>query len=170
MFKRSFGPRKQRTRQHVIADQSIHHVVGFILDEGHTAQRVESDYGYDLMLFTHDRDGYAEPGLVRIQIKAAEKLQLVHSDYVYDVSIRDYNLWMLEEMPVIFILFDSSRKRAFWVAFQDYFRENTDRRPSKGAKTIRVRVPIRQTVSRRAISAMRKLKQVASLPTIRVDT
>jgi hypothetical protein len=31
------GPRKQRTRQHVIADLSVHYVEGFILEEGHTA-------------------------------------------------------------------------------------------------------------------------------------
>jgi hypothetical protein len=31
------GPRKQRTRQHVIADLSVHPVEGFILEEGHSA-------------------------------------------------------------------------------------------------------------------------------------
>ena len=43
------APRKQRTRQHVIADLSVHHVERFILEEGHTAQRLSSDYGYDLL-------------------------------------------------------------------------------------------------------------------------
>lgn len=38
------GLRKQRSRQHVIADLSVHHVEGFILKEGHTAQRLGSDY------------------------------------------------------------------------------------------------------------------------------
>jgi hypothetical protein len=37
-------PRKQRTRQHVIADLSAHYVERFILEEGHTAQRLSSDY------------------------------------------------------------------------------------------------------------------------------
>src|SRR6516165_12271269 len=58
------GPRKQRTRQHVIADQCVNHVERYIIDEGHTAQRVEKDYSYDLFLFTFDEQGYAEPGLV----------------------------------------------------------------------------------------------------------
>jgi hypothetical protein len=31
-------PRKQRTRQHVIADLSVHYVEGFIVEAGHTAQ------------------------------------------------------------------------------------------------------------------------------------
>src|SRR5262245_28584595 len=55
------GPRKRHTRQHVIADLSVHHVERFILEEGHTAQRVEKDYGCDLLLFTFDEQGYAAP-------------------------------------------------------------------------------------------------------------
>jgi len=62
MVKGIFVPRKQRTRQHVIADLSVHHVEGFILEEGHTAQRLSSDYGYDLILWTFDERGYPEPG------------------------------------------------------------------------------------------------------------
>src|SRR5437762_1488124 len=65
------GPRKQRTRQHVIADQSVNHVKRFIIDEGHTAQELERDYGYDLLLFTYDEQGYVEPDFVRLQLKAA---------------------------------------------------------------------------------------------------
>jgi hypothetical protein len=45
------------------------------------------------------------------------------------VDIRDYSLWMLERMPVILILFDVSRRRAYWLAFQRYFREGTARPP-----------------------------------------
>jgi hypothetical protein len=45
MARQRIGPRKRRTRQHVIADLSVHHVEGFVLAEGHTAQRVERDYG-----------------------------------------------------------------------------------------------------------------------------
>jgi hypothetical protein len=158
MARQFLGPRKQRTRQHVIADQSAHYVEGFILDEGHTAQRLERDYGYDLVLFTYDERGYVEPGLVFLQLKAAEELQAVGSDYVFDLDVRDYNLWMLEEMPVILILFDATRRRATWLSVQHYFREDEARRPKKGAKTVRVRVPMRQRVNRRAIAKMRELK------------
>ena len=41
MARKIFGPRKQRTREHVIADQSVNHVKRFIIDEGHAAQRIE---------------------------------------------------------------------------------------------------------------------------------
>jgi hypothetical protein len=159
MARQFVGPRKQRTRQHVIADLSVHYVEGFILAEGHTAQQLERDYGYDLLLFTYDEQGYLEPGLLLLQLKAAEKLQAIGSDYVFDLDVRDYNLWMLEEIPVILILFDAARRRASWLDVQRYFRGEEARHPKKGAKTVRVRVPMRQTVSRRAIATIRKLKR-----------
>src|ERR1700676_3331917 len=113
MANKIFGPHKQRTRAHVIADLSVHHVEGFILQEGHTAQRLDSDYGYDLVLWTFDEQGYIEPDEVYFQLKARETLQVVGSEYVIDLDIRDYNLWMLDKAPVILILYDASRKRAY---------------------------------------------------------
>jgi hypothetical protein len=50
-------------------------VEGFILEEGHTSQRLGSDYGYDLLMNTFDEHGYAEPGSVWFQITASEKLK-----------------------------------------------------------------------------------------------
>jgi len=92
-------------------------------------------------MFTYDEQGYLEPGSVYLQLKSAEVLHSVADDYVFDVDIRDYNLWMIEEMPVILILFDASRRRAFWLCVQSYFSDDMAREPKKGAKTVRVRVP-----------------------------
>jgi hypothetical protein len=152
------GPRKRRTRQHVIADLSVHHVEGFILDAGHTAQRLGSDYGYDLMMNTFDEQGYVEPGTVYFQFKAMERLQAKGMDYVYDLDIRDYNLWCTEKLPVILIVFDAMRRRAYWLAVQQYFDEDAFRQPRKGTKRVRVRVPKRRAVNLKAIAAMRDLK------------
>jgi hypothetical protein len=113
----------------VIADQSVNHVERFIIDEGHTAQRLEKDYGYDLLLFTFDEQGYVEPGLVSLQLKASESLGRSGTDYVFDLDIRDYNLWMMDRMPVVLVLFDASRRRAYWLYVQDYFRADPARRP-----------------------------------------
>src|SRR6516164_3907264 len=133
MARTIFGPRKRRTRQHVIADQSVNLVERYIIDEGHTAQRLEKDYGYDLLLFTFDEQGYAEPGLVSLQLKATEQLRAVKAHYVFDLDIRDYNLWMVEEFPVFLVLFDASRRRAWWLDVQRYFHGKSSRRPKKGA-------------------------------------
>ena len=157
------GPRKQRTRQHVIADLSVHHVEGFILAEGHTAQRVERDYGYDLILSTFDEQGYVEQGLLFIQLKASESLKRVRSAYAFDLDVRDYNLWILQRSPVILILFDAAKNRAYWLAVQEYFREDELRRPRKRAKTVRVHVPLEQRFDRRAIAKLRDMKLASEL-------
>lgn len=158
MARKIFGPRKQRTRQHVIADQSVNHVERFIIDEGHTVQEFERDYGYDLLMSTYDEDGYLEPGSTYLQIKAAEKLKRVGTGWVFDVDIRDYNLWTLELAPVILVLFDASRRRAHWLHVQRYFGENERRRPGRGAKSVRVRVPAQQIVNHRAVTRWREFK------------
>jgi hypothetical protein len=152
------APRKQRTRQHVIADQSVNYVERFIIDEGHTTQRVEKDYGYDLMLFTYDDQGYVEPGLTFLQLKAAEMLKASGAAYVFDLDVRDYHLWTRENYPVFLILFDAARRRAYWLHVQSYFQDNVARRPRKRARTVRLRVPKRQTLSRRAVAKMRDAK------------
>jgi hypothetical protein len=54
-------PRKRLTRENVIADQSMNFVERFIYAAGFTAQRLASDYGYDLMMTTFDDIGYIEP-------------------------------------------------------------------------------------------------------------
>jgi hypothetical protein len=165
--------RKKRTRQHVIADISAHdisahYVEGFALEEGHTAQRLTSDYSYDLLLRTFDEEGYAEPGLVLIQLKSAESLHMVGSDYVFDVDIRDYHLWKIEEMPVLLILFDAAQRKAFWIAVQQYFSETISHQPKKGSKTVRVRVPKRQLINRKAIQKIRIMKLEMQQPKLGV--
>ncbi len=137
---------------------------GFILEEGHTAQRLGSDYGYDLILWTFDEQGYAEPGSVYFQFKAMETLQEIGTSFVYDLDIRDYHLWMVERTPVILVLFDAKCRRAYWLAVQRYFREDVARQPKKGAKTVRVRVSKRQVLNRRAVARLRELKQQAQGP------
>lgn len=91
-------PRKRRTRQHIIADLSVHYVEGLILEEGHTAERTQSDYGYDLTMWTFDQDGYPEPDFLQFQIKASDAIRIVGEAAVaFDVDLRDYNLWNCEK-------------------------------------------------------------------------
>jgi hypothetical protein len=158
MATKIFGPRKRRTRQHVIADQSVHYVEGFILDEGHTAERYFYDYGYDLVMTTYDERGYVEPNVLYFQVKASESLQVVGGDYVCDIEVRDYNLWMAERMPVILVLYAASMRRAFWLDLKRFFLENQIWRPRKGAKWVRVYLPAGQEINQEAIAGFRRLK------------
>jgi hypothetical protein len=150
----------------VIADQSLNYVERFIIDAGHTAHRLTLDYGYDLILFTYDDQGYAEPGIAFLQLKAAETLAQSGSDYVYDLDIRDYNLWLAEDSPVFLVLFDATRRRAYWLHVQRYFRRDPSRQPKQGARTVRIRAPRRQAISLRGVATMRELKRKADLQMI----
>ncbi len=158
-----FGPRKQSTRQHIIADQSVHFVEGFILDEGHTAERFFRDYGYDLAMTTFDDLGYVEPFRVYFQVKAAETLKAVGGRYVYDLDIRDFNLWLYEKLPVILVLYDATQRRGYWQDVQRYFLDDQRTLPKKGAKWVRVPVPQGQLLSRDAIAEMRRRKNQGAL-------
>ena len=168
MARGTFGPRKQRTREHVIADLSMHHVEGVNLEEGHTAQRLGNDYGYDLMMWTFDERGYAESGSTYFQVKAMDHLLEHGKEYVFDLDVRDYNLWIVERDPVILVLFDAFRRRAYWLFVQRYFTEDHDRLPKSGARTVRLRVPKRQLLNRRAISIIRDLKRKTGIPALRI--
>jgi hypothetical protein len=153
-----YGPHKRRTHQHVIADLGVHHVVGVILEEGHTAERFGYDYGYDQLMVTYDHDGYLEPGAIRLQIKASENLRPVHGGFVYDLDVRDINLWLADRSIVLLVLFDALRKRAYWLDVQEYFRVDPARKPIRGSKRMRVRVPIRQRWTRKAVALQRQKK------------
>lgn len=156
----AFDPRKRRTRQHVIADLSVHYVEGFILEAGHTAQRLGSDYGYDLIMNTFDELGYAGPGPVYFQIKAAEALRGSGAAYWFDMDIRDYNLWVREEVPVVLVLYDATKRRAYWLAIQQFFRDDATRRPAKGARRVRVFVPKRWALHRSGVAKIREQKRL----------
>ena len=110
---------------------------------------------------TFDTRGYVEPGSVCFQVKATERLPIHGMNLPYDLDIRDYNLWIREKMPVILVLFDAAMRRAYWIGVQQYFRSNTARRPTTGAKTIRIGLDRSQVVNDTAIAAMRELKQKA---------
>jgi hypothetical protein len=46
---------KRRTREHIIADLSVHHVEGPILRVGFTVERFIQDYGLDLRMINVQR-------------------------------------------------------------------------------------------------------------------
>jgi len=77
MAKRKNGNlRKRRTREHIIADLGINHVERFSLLAGHAVDRIQHDYGLDLMVFTYTARGEIENGNYWVQVKATAKLRL----------------------------------------------------------------------------------------------
>src|SRR5436190_18242411 len=89
--------RKRRTREHVIADLSLHHVEGLALKCGYSVQRLVPDYGYDLWLATYNEVGEAEDSYVLLQLKASDSLrqyELAEEEvFSFPVSAKDYRRW-----------------------------------------------------------------------------
>jgi hypothetical protein len=154
--------RKQRTREHVIDSVSINYVERHIYESGHTVERVESDYGYDLIMFTFDNAGRQEVGNVFIQVKATDHLALSETKEWVEcrVNVADYNMWRDEGMPVFLIIYDAKKRLAHWLYVQQYFEENPDRGPhGDDAQTVSVRIPVKQRWNRRAVALARRFKQ-----------
>ena len=146
--RRAIGKRnvalKRRTREHVIASLSANTVERFFLKKGHTVLKPEQDYGVDLVVYTHDPDGFVEGGTIGIQLKAtdAPSLSADGTFYSFAISIKDYNAWSNEPMPVFLILYDAQREKVYWQYVQGYFESNPDLRPKKNATWITVRLPV----------------------------
>ena len=123
------GQKKRRTREHVLADLSVNHVERFIYRCGFSCERVEHDYGIDLLMFTYSENGEIENGHVQIQVKATD-----HPNFREDgrsiacsVAAADLFNWSAEPWPVIVVLYDAVAGRGYWLYIQRDL-ENRDRR------------------------------------------
>jgi hypothetical protein len=145
--------RKRRTREHVLADLSAHHVEGHALRCGYSVERVVHDYGLDLVLFTYDRKGECEPGNVFLQLKATDRLKLVSGGQQIAIRIdrADLLAWLEQTMPVILIIFDGKTERAYWFYVQAYFERQTDFDPARLGEQVTLHVPTANVVDQAAL-------------------
>ena len=145
--------KKRRTREHVIGDLGIHHVQGFILRSGFTAERVYHDYGIDLVMTTYDTNGEAENGEVLMQVKATESLPLMKKSpaLTWPVARADLARWLGEPMPVILLVYGVVQDRAYWLYIQRYFAGGRVFRLARGAATLNVRIPTANLLNETAV-------------------
>jgi Domain of unknown function (DUF4365) len=146
---------KRRTREHVIADLSICFVEWQALLCGYTVERMHHDYGIDLQLMTYNKNGEIEPGNILFQVKATDGLLLSEGQATIPVRVERLHLarWLREKSPMIVIVFDAQKRRAFWCYVQQYFQKLSDFNIFAAGDTITIRVPI---VNRVNPAAMRK--------------
>ncbi len=162
---------KKRVRQHVIASLSTNFVERIIYEKGFTAERVENDYGFDLIMFTFATNGFVDPGSVFLQLKAKDKLSIVGggSFVSFPISVSDYRTWHDEAYPVFLIVYDAANSDAYWLYVQKYFDDDPSRMPSKKASTVTVRIPITNTLTAATIDYMkdRKDKRLAQFKKVK---
>jgi hypothetical protein len=152
--------RKRRTREHVIADLSLHHVEGFVLRCGYTVQRNVADYGYDLSLETYSETGEIEDGPVRLQLKASDNLrqyELAQEEvFSFPVSTKDYRSWSVAVFPMFLILYDAQVDEAYWLDVREYAATQS---PDLTGKSLRLHIPRRHVLGVQTIRLIRQRKQ-----------
>jgi hypothetical protein len=124
VVKKQIPPRrKRRTREHILADLSAHHIEGHILRCGFAVERVMHDYGINLILFTYDAAGECEPGNVFLQLKATDRLKLLAGGQLiaFRIERADLRAWLEQTMPVILIVYDGKKEVAYWLYVQAHF-------------------------------------------------
>jgi hypothetical protein len=154
--------RKRRTREHVIADLSIHHLEGFVLRCGWTVERVQHDYGYDLQMWTYSDEGLVENGWVLFQVKATDDLpgRTGRGGLALRLQWRDVMFWLNEDYPVLLVLYDAPRDRAYWLHVQAFYRQRRRLAGRRGTTTT-VRVPLTNVLDEQAIRHFARLRDDA---------
>jgi hypothetical protein len=154
------APRPRRTRGHIIAAQSVNYLEKFFIDKGHAVTRPAEDYGFDLLVNTFDEEGYLESGDVSIQLKASDSLRY-SSDRTFisfSITIKHYESWTHELLPVFLVLYDALEKRAFWLYVQRYFAEDPARKPKGPVRSLTLRVPVDQEFTEATVDYARGRK------------
>lgn len=150
--------RKQRTREHVIADLSLNHVERQAFRCGYTVRRITDDYGLDLAIVTYDRKGEPENGQFHVQLKATDHLRFAADGQTlpFRVQRRDLHHWLRETMPVILIVYDVQSDVAYWLYIQAYFARQPDFDLGKAGRRVTVHIPRANVVDE---AAMRKFAE-----------
>ena len=138
--------KKTRVRKHVIADMSLHHLAYIIVSCTFTIERTQSDYGYDLAMFTFDTIGQYENGNVFIQLKATDRLKIDQTthDIKFRITKRDILSWESEPFPVYLVVFDAVGEKAYSIYLQQYFAKSGISSATMKGASIEVRIPDRE--------------------------
>jgi hypothetical protein len=164
--KRPNTARKRRTREHIIADLSAHHVEGHILRCGFPAERVVHDYGVDLYMTTYTSHGEVENDFVLFQIKATDRLKRTsdRSAVVFRLERADLDWWLVETFPVILVIYDAKADRAYWLYVQSHFERSTGS-PASHGKFVAVHIPIANVLDEEAIRHFAEAKAAVQAQT-----
>ena len=149
-------PRKRRTREHVIADLGVNHVERQVLRAGHTVEKQLHDYGLDLTLNMFDRNGEILAGSVFFQVKSTDHLEMVQNGRYISCRIERAHLraWLAEPMPVVLIVYDAKRNRAYWLYVQAAFSAGRRFRAVRGSDRLTLHVPVNQVFT---LAALRRI-------------
>jgi hypothetical protein len=161
----SLGRKKRRTRAHVLADLSVNHVERFIFRCGFSCERVQHDYGIDVLMFTYAVNGDIENGHIEIQVKATDhpKYRDAGRTVACRVKYIDLRCWAEQPFPVILVLYDAGADQGYWVYMQRELENESRRRRiladrSKSLETATFRIPRSNRLDCRAVMRFRDFR------------
>jgi len=156
----TLSKKKQRTREHIIADLSVNYIERFALLCGYTIEKFATDYGYDVNVYTYNDDGEIENGNVYLQLKATDHLHLVHEGDAVSMPLKkkDLQLWLEEPLPVILIVYDAIKHRAYWLYVQAYFERLSDFDIHQVNHYYTVNIPLKNRVNTRSMKKFATFK------------
>ncbi len=159
--KQAPAQRKRRTREHILADLSAHHVEGFALRCGFSVERVEHDYGIDLILFTYNAAGECEPGNVFVQLKATDHLKVAAGGQriVFRIDRADLLAWLGQTMPVVLVVYDGKADRAYWLYVQAHFEKQPGFDPDRAGEQVAVHLPRGNSLDEAAIRRFAEFRE-----------
>lgn len=130
-----------------------------ILRQGHAAQRIEKDYGYDLQMFTFEAGAF-ENGYIYLQIKATDQLNVLQDGATISFTLdrADINLWRRELMPVFLVVWDAPQEVGYWLYMQAYLKRFQVFPLSRGQTTLTVRLPRANILDETTIERFRQHK------------
>ena len=127
---------------------------------GYSVERIEYDYGYDLVIFTYNTQGEIENGQIYIQLKATDSLSVLadQKTITFTLARSDLELWLFEPMPCILIMYDARDSQAYWLYLQAYFESLEEFDLSKVGESVTIRVSKDNILNRQAIKIFAKFK------------
>ena len=157
--------RKRRTREHVIADLSVHHVEGFVLRCGWTVERTRHDYGIDLLMRTYNATGEVENGEIGFQLKATDSLPRSADGRTipFRLEWRDLLFWVNEAIPIILIVYDAVGERAYWLHVQGYFRGRQWTARTGATARVTIHIPLENVLDGAAVRLFARLRDEAKV-------
>lgn len=159
---RTDRPGKHRTRGHILADLSANRFEWHALACGFSVERIQHDYGYDLALFTYDRQGRIENGMIWVQLKATDhaRLNRLRNAVVVRVERAHLLFWLREIDPVMLVVYDAAKDQAYWLHVQGEVKGGRIFRLLRTQATVSMLVPTANVLDRESIQAFARLKAV----------
>lgn len=154
-------PGKRRTREHVIADLSVNHVERVAFRCGYAVLRnTTADYGIDLLVYTCTDDGIVEEGEIKVQLKATDRLPLLadRRTISFRVDTVDVASWSNEKVPVLLVVYDAGRDRAYGLDVRAWAWARRSRPADWRTRTVQIRIPLSARLTPAALKRVRREK------------